>query len=93
MKPQPNQQPDNFNLSPNEILKAMMNHKTTKPDIVPKGFMSIAEYADLLKLSRRSTDTRVNKLYANGKLERRIFKIETGVTNKLINVAHYRLKK
>lgn len=55
---------------------------------VPKGWMTVTEIMKKSGMSRSTTDRTVRALFAEGKLERRMFRIET--TRGLFPVPHYK---
>jgi hypothetical protein len=69
---------------------AALSAPSTLPDIVPKGWFTIAQISDKLGRSSCNTQQRMRVMLKDGRAEQQTFRIATG--KQVRPVPHYRLK-
>ncbi len=74
----------------NEWLSVVMGsmRSTGTEDVVPEGWLHVRQMAELMKLPVSTMTHRINRLIAEGKLEKKSFRIRCG--RYITEVAHYK---
>ena len=64
-------------MEPSELLKRLTDAIAPKPDVVPDGYRTIAQWAKFLEIHPQKADKLIKEAYHLKKMERRKYRIAT----------------